>query len=294
MIKKTLFFLFALLFATNICYGTPRYEHPWETGILGTQPSIRHVRLYGFNGAMPATFEAVWPESTDYIPLQAAMSSPYCASTSAADDGSPVGTGARTLRVRGLTTAFAEFTEDITLDGQTSVVLATADILMFDSAEVLTAGSGLMNAGQIDCGTGANTAGSAAVVHLMIPASSETAVTGAGNKSAQFIYGVPDNYTLICRNIQAGSVFATEASSLQVRIEGYTNSDGIHKQYYGVHAHNVGSNPTTSGGMIKFPEKTIVVGKMAGPTGSNVGPVFLSAECLLINNDYLRQEFSTF
>lgn len=282
LMNKLKSILLTALLIPSICFAQAyQGSDIWARAAYGSVPGITAVNLYGFNGAIPATFEAVWPESADYIPQVAALSSPYCASTSAADDAA--GTGARTIRVTGITTAFAAFTEDVTMDGQTSVVLTTANILMFNSGEVLTAGSGLMNAGAIACGTGANTGGDPAVVHLFMPISSETAVTGSGNKTASFIYGVPDDYTLLCRNIQAGSVFATAASGLQVRIEGYTNSDGIHKQYYGVHAQNTGMNPSIAPGVIKFPEKTIIVGKLAGPTGSNVGPASLSAECLLIS-----------
>lgn len=286
MLKRLIAVLLSAILITQNAYASPEASaaHLWERAAYGDIPGITLVNLYGFNGGVPATFEAVWPETADYIPLRVALTTPYCASTSAADDvGS---TGAITIRVTGITTSFAAFSEVVTMDGQTSVTLATANILMFNGAEVLTAGSGLMNAGAIACGTGANTAGDPAVVHLFMPISSETAVTGAGNKTAQFFYGVPANHTLLCRNIQVGSVFATAAAGMQVRIEGYTNSDGIHKQLYGVHAHNTGANPSLAPGLIKIPEKTIVIGKLAGATGSNVGPASLSAECLLISNTW--------
>jgi hypothetical protein len=279
MFKRLLFL--ALLFP-SLVFADITGPTVWERAAYGSVPGATFIDLYGYNGAIPATFEAVWPESADYIPLQAALSAPYCASTSAAD--AAAGTGARTIRVTGITTTFAAFSETVTLNGQTSVVLATANILLIHDAEVLTAGSGLMNAGAIACGTGANTAGDPAVVHLFIPISSETAVTGVGNRAAQFFYGVPAGYTMLCKNFQAGSVFATAASSLQIRIEGYTNSNGIHKQYLGVNISNAGGNPSISRQIVKFPEKTIIIGKLAGPTGSNTGPVHLSAECLLLDN----------
>lgn len=263
----------------------------WEKAAIGNNPALEQVNLYGVNGGVPATFETMWPESAVYTPLLVAMSSPYCASSSAADDAA--GTGARTLRVKGLTTAFAAFSEDIETDGQTSVTLTTENILVINSLEVLTTGSGLFNAGIVQCGTGANTSGDPAVTHAYLPISSATAVADAGNKSQSFIYGVAAGKTLLCRNIRAGSVFATEASSYQVAIDGYTNLS-VMKRFYGFHAHNVGSNPAQVSDTIKFPEKTIIVGKMAGPTGSNVGPASLGAECVLIDNDYLEQPESIF
>lgn len=282
MIKKLVALVFALLISA-IAEAQPMQTDIWERAAMGVLPGVSHVRLYGFNGAIPATLEAVWPESADYIPLQAALSSPYCASASANDTSA--GTGARTIRVSGITTSFAAFSEDVTMNGQTSVVLATANILMFNKGEVLTAGSGLMAAGIIQCGTGANTSGDPAVTHLYIPAGSETAVTDSGNTTAQFFYGVPANYTLLCRNIQAGSVFATAASGLLVSVHGYTNSTGISKRYFSQHIHNTGANPSAGAGIqMVVPEKTIIIGKMAGPTGSNTGPVSLSAECLLVSS----------
>lgn len=253
----------------------------WTRAAVSSLKGVESVRLYGFNGAVTTTFEAVWPESADYVPQVTALSSPYCASASANDTSA--GTGARTIRVTGIDTSFAAFSEDVTMNGQTSVPLTTSNVLLFNSGEVLTAGSGNMAAGIIQCGTGVNTAGDPAVTHLYIAAGSETAVTGSGNKTAAFIYGVPANHKMVCRNIAAGSVFATAASGFNVRIHSYTDLSPIHKLLFGVHGHNTGSNPSLTPDHIVIPEKTIIVGKIAGPTGSLTGPVSLSAECLLLN-----------
>lgn len=253
----------------------------WERAAYGNVPGVSFVRLAGLNGAIPATFETVWPESAEYVPLTAALSAPYCASTDANDTSA--GTGARTVTVTGITTAFAPFSEVVTMNGQTSVVLATASILAINSMEVTTAGSGLFNAGVIACGTGNNTAGDPAVIHSILPISTAATVANAGNKSESFIYGVAANKTLLCRNITAGSVFATAASSFQVTLDGYTNSTGVMKRYLRMNASNAGANPAVFAGPIKFPEKTIIIGRMAGPTGSNTGPVSMTADCLLID-----------
>jgi hypothetical protein len=141
-----------------------------------------------------------------------------------------------------------------------------------------------MAAGVIQCGTGTNTSGDPAVTHMYIAAGSETAVTGTGNKTAQFFYGVPANSKLICKNTSMGSDFATAASGIVSRVEGYSNVDGIHKLLYSTHGHNTGSNPSTEPNYWIAPEKTIVIGKLAGATGSNVGPASLRADCLLITD----------
>jgi hypothetical protein len=213
------------------------------------------------------------------------MSTPYCASNSANDTAA--GSGARTITVRGINTSFAAFSETVTMNGTSSVNLATASVLLINSIEVATADTGGVNAGIIQCGTGVNTAGDPAVSHAYLPVTSATAIpaagVGGGNISHSFIYGVPANKTLVCRNIQAGTMFATGATSaMQVAIDGYTNASTVFKRYLHLMMHDSASNPVTVSGLIKIPEKTIVIGKLAG-SGSNVGPASLSAECLLID-----------
>lgn len=272
-------FLIALLYpAIGMAQGSPDI---WLLAANGSVKGVTPVSLYGLNGAIPATFETVWPESAVYTPGVAALSAPYCASSSADDDAA--GTGLRTMTVGGLNTSYARWSETVTMDGQTSVVLATTDILLIDTMVGLTAGSGGLNAGVVQCGTGTNTAGDPAVTHSYLSISSITAVAGAGNTSQSFIYGVPASNKLICRNISAGSVFATAASSLQIAIDGYTNL-GIMKRYFEQTANNAGANPSLFPGFVVFPEKTLIIGKLAGPTGSNVGPADLRADCLLIDS----------
>lgn len=286
MKNKILSFITSCVLVIPILAQAVPTQNLWEVAALGTQPAVTQVSLMGYNGAIPATLETMWPESAVYTPLTTAMSSPYCASSSANDTSA--GTGARTINVSGIDTSFAAFSETVTLNGQSSVNLATANILLINSMEVLTAGSGGLNAGIIQCGTGANTLGDPAVTHSYMPVSSQTAVAGAGNKTLSFIYGVPAGYTLLCRNISAGSTFTTAASSLQIVVDGYTNL-GLQKRFFEQAVHNTGSNPSMSTTIVKFPEKTIITGMLAGPTGANTGPATLTADCLKINNAYLDQ-----
>lgn len=288
--KKILASLVLLFILPALAVAVPTASI-WEKAAISSNPALVPVNLYGINGALTTTFEPVWPESAVYTPLAVAMTTPYCASSDANDTSA--GTGARTITVTGINTSFAAFSETVTMNGQTSVNLATANILLINSLETLTAGSGGFNAGIIQCGTGANTSGDPAVTHAYMPISSATTVAGAGNKSMSFIYGVPANKTLLCRNISAGSVFATAASGIQIAIDGYTNL-GIMKRFFGQHAHNTGTNPSLYLGTISIPEKTIIVGKLAGPTGSNVGPASLQAECVLVDNGYLSQPGNLF
>lgn len=288
--KKILSFISTLLLALP-CFALNKTPvNPWELAALGVQPSLTQVNLSGKNDAIPATFETMWPESAQYDPLAVALSSPYCASSSTNDTAA--GTGARTISISGLDTSFARFTETITMNGQTSVSIVTTNVLLIDKIEVLTAGSGGLNAGIVQCGTGSNTSGDPAVPHAYLPISSLSSVAGAGNKTESFIYGVAAGKTLICRNFSAGSVFATQASGLEFVVDGYTNL-GLVKRYVWERGAQAGS-PVLHSGIVKFPEKTIIIGRMAGPTGSNVGPASLTAECILVSNSYLEQPESIF
>ncbi len=75
------------------------------------------------------------------------------------DDGSPAGTGARTLTVCGLTSTFQHVCETVTLNGTTTVSLSNS-LLRVNSMEVATAGSGGVAAGTIDTKHAATVIGS--------------------------------------------------------------------------------------------------------------------------------------
>lgn len=70
-------------------------------------------------------------------------------SSSASDDGSPVGVGARTIRIYGLTDwDTAEISEDITMNGTDSVATANTYVIIY-RMEVLTKGATSSNVGII-------------------------------------------------------------------------------------------------------------------------------------------------
>lgn len=286
---QSLFFTLGFLVA-QVAFGQsePSASHLWERAAYGDMPGLQLLTLEGRNPAITTTYEPLWGESAAYTPLTAAMSTPYCASSSANDTSA--GTGARTISVTGVNTSYARFTETVTMNGQTSVNLATANVLFIDKITVLTAGSGLVNAGIVQCGTGANTAGDPAVTHQYLGVSSATAVpaagAGFGNVSQSFMYAVPDNYQLICRNISCGSVFATAAAGHECAIDGYAGTTGVFKRYFSQAQHNTGSNPGGFNGFVKFPEQTLIIGKMAGVTGADVGPASMHADCLLISDTW--------
>lgn len=282
---KKLLGLLLLLPSLAFAQVVPGSPTIWEKAAFGEIPGITHVDISGWNPAVNTTFEVAWGESAAYTPLLVAMSTPYCASNDANDTSA--GTGARTISVTGVNTSFARFTETVTMNGTTSVNLATASVLFIDKITVLTAGSGLVNAGIIQCGTGANTGGDPAVTHAYLPISSTTAVpaagAGGGNISQNFMYGVPASYTLICKDLTLTSYLATTVIGIAAVVDGYTNSTGVFKRYAYLAGNNAGGQPSNYAGFIVFPEKTLILGKVVS-TGATVAN--LSMQCLLISNTW--------
>lgn len=244
----------------------------WETAAFANKPGLTEVVLKGRNGAITTTFEAVWPESAAYTVLAADMSSPYVASTSANDTAA--GTGARTVSVECVSAAGALTTTTYSLNGQTSVNL-TQTCMVINKVEVLTAGSGGVNAGVIRVGTGANTAGAPAVVHAHVAAGVDV--------SEQFIYMVPTDYTLLCRNFLVGSLDTTAANAHRFALDRYVGL-GILKREELISGETGGANPGVSPIIRRFAENTVLVGQALAATST--GPVILQAECLLISDEF--------
>jgi hypothetical protein len=111
------------------------------------------VTKFGYNSDVDAA-EDVWSGGGDFDWTKvAANATTTIESSSADDDGDPVGTGARTVRVEGLVietingvTGGRIYTEDATLNGTTAVTLSNLFAFVY-RVQVLTAGSGNGNAG---------------------------------------------------------------------------------------------------------------------------------------------------
>ena len=103
-------------------------------------------QVSGYNGDVDTGTEDVWVSGGAYaFPATAAASNVI---SSSANDAA-AGTGARTIRVTGLDANLKTISEVATLNGTTLVAL-TGLYLRINMIEVLTAGSGGVNAGTID------------------------------------------------------------------------------------------------------------------------------------------------
>lgn len=114
---------------------------------LDGRPGVRHIDVTFSNPDVDiATVPELLSPLGGMIAIRAAAAVVEVVSSSAAD--AAAGTGARTVRVWGLDANWDELTEDITLNG-TTPVLGTKLFFRINTVSVLTAGTGLTNAGNI-------------------------------------------------------------------------------------------------------------------------------------------------
>jgi hypothetical protein len=267
---RRLLLLFLLFLPLNL-FAQPVTGSPtiWEKAAAGRIPGVTHKLLYSANTATVSTgYESIWPESTLYSFLSANMSSPTISSGDANDTSA--GTGARTVKVTCVDTNFAETTGTYTMNGQTGVSVTQACMTVTET-QVMTAGSGGVNAGIIYVGTGTVTAGKPAVVHSYL-------ATGA-NLSMGLIQAVPSGKTMLCRN---GRFYTRAVTVISAR---YALSLSINKGLLGL-AWEIGggTNFQSELSLVKFPEKSQWKFEVLHSTASEVRAAI---ECLVINNTWL-------
>lgn len=105
------------------------------------------VTVFGYNPDLDTSEESIWPDGGT-VPHPAAASVLAIASTSTDDDGSPAGTGARTVFIEGLDGSYNVVSETVILNGTTNVS-TTNSYLYVNQFYVATVGSGGANAGDI-------------------------------------------------------------------------------------------------------------------------------------------------
>lgn len=150
-----------------------------------------------WDGADGTTSTAIW-----VAPTQARIHD--IASTSTDDDGSPVGTGMRTIRVFGLTDwDTKETSEDITLDGTTDVPTTNSYVIIHRMIG-LTFGSTGSNVGVITATAQTDTTVTAAIL-------------ATRGQTAMAIYGVPSTQKFALTEITVDLLRATGAA---VQVDG--------------------------------------------------------------------------
>jgi hypothetical protein len=114
----------------------------------GNIPNHTYVRIQGNNLAVSTALEEISDLGTvGYGNWPAAAVGAILVSDDVADDSA--GTGARTVIVRGLNSSYVAASETVTMDGTTPATITTQTFIRIHELEVVTAGSGLANAGTI-------------------------------------------------------------------------------------------------------------------------------------------------
>jgi hypothetical protein len=114
-----------------------------------TVTNVTLVQPYADNATIGTSFEAITNTDVDTVYPVLVGADIDVVSADAADDGSPAGTGARTVKVTYLDDDFLQATETITMNGTTEVEMTKQTISFIQKAEILTSGSGLAAAGAI-------------------------------------------------------------------------------------------------------------------------------------------------
>ena len=102
---------------------------------------------FGFNSAVGTSAETMWTAGATYT-YPSTATALTVVSSSTDDDGSPAGTGARTVTIIGLDADYLEVSETVTMNGTTNVT-TTQTFLRVNEAYVATCGNTGSNVGTI-------------------------------------------------------------------------------------------------------------------------------------------------
>ncbi len=181
------------------------WEMPFPQSVASRLDSgYKPIRLFGENSDINATLEAVWEVGGSYV-FPATAQQMEVISSSASD--AAAGTGARTVHLHYLDANYAEQVETVTMNGVTAVATSATNILRILDFHVATAGSGLVNAGNIDVRNLADTP-----IYSRIATGENTAHTA--------VYTIPASSTayLICASFSAGAAVANHVTRFFIEV----------------------------------------------------------------------------
>lgn len=241
-----------------------------EAIALGREPYIDKVQLAARQGGLSTSATTFWAVSAAYVQLTAAAAME--AVSSSANDAA-AGTGARTIRVYGIDGNYDAIIEDVTLNGTTPVALVTS-LIAVNKIEVLTAGSGLVNAGTIDVRT---------VTGSTVKNRINTSPILRG-QTCSFLYTIPRKHIGLLSSVKFSSTGNT--GDFTVYLLGY-DSSGVEKGL-GAAACSLsntgfceGKGEIDLGSGLLIPEKTLI--ELRGVVSAGTPAGYASAELLVID-----------
>lgn len=166
---------------------------------------LAQAHMHGFNADVATSEETIWDQGGLYTYPSAAGQ--WKVSSSRVEDIDSA-TGAATVKITGLDSSYEEISETVTLNGQNAVI-TTNSYLRINQYEVLTAGSGGFNAGDVYLGTGTVTNG--------VPATKYAMITAQMNHALAAVYTVPANKWFYLTSLIA-TTFGNASQSLTIRL----------------------------------------------------------------------------
>lgn len=136
-------------------------------------------------------------------------------SSSANDDGNPVGTGVRTVTITYIDTNWAiQQTSAITMNGTTAVTVMASGMLLPLAMEATTVGSLGVAAGTI-------------TLRVATALTTLSIIAAGGNRSMDAVFLVPEGYTAYIPQWSAGAIQNSQDVRLRATVDFYTRSQVI-------------------------------------------------------------------
>jgi len=239
---------------------------PFYTQVAqGLVPGYSSFSLFGYNPDLDQVEESVWPDGGT-VPHPTSASQLTIASTNANDDGSPAGTGARTVYIEGLDGNYNIVSETVVMNGTTGVTTSNS-YLYINNFYVATVGSGGVNAGDI-------TAKLSTTLYDIIGTGENQRTTGH--------YCVPAGYTAYLNN----GTFSAGQTSGSTAVTGYLKShgtDGVLRTIAATTLNN-GSAQYDFVNPVRIPEKNCIGATAIGSANNN--SVSCMFNILLVQDGY--------
>jgi hypothetical protein len=232
---------------------------------MGLLPNIKAGRAAGY--VSTAATAGVKVRATAYSPAAPGVAAQRSLSSSSASDA-PAGTGALTVTINYLTTAFVLKSETVTLNGTTVVNTVNTDIAYIENIVVATTGSNLANVGIITLFNA--TAGGGGALG---------SIAAGDNQTFWAHHYVPAGVTCFIINIAGGSAGATAVAG-QVTINRTGNPSATNLPQIGIggiYPHLAGGNedhPFLVPIAVPGPDLIVLVEKPSAATASNAFATF--------------------
>ncbi len=189
----------------------------------GNVPGHTEFEQFGFNADVDQATEDIWSVGGVYV-FPATAQGLEIVSTSANDDGDPVGTGVRVVTIYYLTSDFTAKTEDVTLNGTGVVNTVGTDFFRINSLRAKTAGALGQAAGVI-------------TLRQRTPLTAVYSQIEVGNtRSRNSVYTVPKGLTLYITSMFGGCGFAGNNTTLITLRAKYDHLSAVARDFFLPHA----------------------------------------------------------